>query len=84
MVIALDVLGFPVAQVALDTNKQVTTSPLTGTKLKVGEFAPWLIPLTRHLYKGALPVFAATEVKLTVLPTHVGFWVVAMEMETGN
>ena len=49
MVMALDVAGLPVGQAMEEVSRQVTASPLTGTKLYEAFVAPvTLVPLTLH------------------------------------
>ena len=49
IVIALDVAGLPVAQVALEVSTQVTTSPLFKVvEVNVVELVPELVPFTFH------------------------------------
>ena len=49
MVIPAEVAGLPVAQVALEVNTQVTTSPFARAELEyVVEFTPTLIPFNFH------------------------------------
>ena len=48
IVMVLDVAGFPVAQVSLEVNTQVTASPFAGVYVYVGLFVPTLPPFTFH------------------------------------
>ena len=49
IVTVLDVAGLPVAQVALDVNTHVTTSPLFNVVVvNVAELVPALLPFTFH------------------------------------
>ena len=49
MLMLFDVAGLPVAQVALDVNTQVTTSPLFKiVVVNVAELVPVFVPFTFH------------------------------------
>ena len=63
--------GLPVTQVRLDIRVHVTTSPLTGKKVKVGLIAPGIIiPFTLHCSMGVGPPLTGTAVKVNASPAQ--------------
>ena len=68
MTMALEVTGEPVAQLLLEVRIQRMVCPLDGVIESVVLLVPVALLSTVQLYKGLLPPFAATAVKVTVVP----------------
>jgi hypothetical protein len=84
MVIVLDVAGFPVVQVSLEVNKQVTLSASLGMYVKLMFVAPFaLILFTCHWNEGVIPPFTGIAVKSTEVPAQTGFAAATIETLTG-
>ena len=73
VIIALDVAGEPVTQVAFDVITQVIISPFASDVLVYVEFvAPVIfVPLFFHWYVGAIPPFVGLAVNVTLVPAHI-------------
>ena len=69
MVIALEVAGLPITQLAFDVRTQLTTSLLFSVAdVKDEEFVPAFVPLTFHWYEGVVPPLVGVAVKVTDVP----------------
>jgi hypothetical protein len=84
-VMALEVAGFPVAQVRLEVSWQVTMSPFTGSGSVYIEPPNCAVdPLTYQWYVGGVPPLTGVAVKVTGLPWHTGLGEAVIETLTGN
>ncbi len=85
MVIALDVAGLPVAQVALLVTTQVTTLPFARVLLlNTGLFDPTGAALTNHAYTGEAPPFVTEAVNVTLVPAQIVVADAEIETLTGR
>ena len=72
MVIAFEVAGFPVGQVAFEVRMHLTTSLFASVVIVNAELLlPEFTPFTCHWYEGLLPPLAGVAVNVTLIPAQM-------------